>query len=230
MLDYCQFLRSQIPDRIKPRNTPGDPTPVNYGQKEQFIEEEEEFQLNDAEINQLQVLVGQYGWYAKQIAHDMLPHVSILSTHQSKPSKRTKPSMEAIQGYLKRWGNQKLRFYASDMILTMIADASLGTEVTKDGNHRSRGAVFCYLGTKNPYIINGPIMVHTGILPGVPISAAEAEILNNIESGQAGIYIRQILDDLGYKQPTTLILTDNLCVKGYAEDTIKGTKLRHIDR
>ena len=73
-------------------------------------------------------------------------------------------------------------------------------------------------------------MVHTGVLPGLPLSAAESEIINNVESGQAGIYIRRVLDDLGYKQPTTIILTDNLCSQGYANDTIKGTKLRHIDR
>ena len=138
--------------------------------------------------------------------------------------------MEAIQGYLKKWGRQKLRYWASDMILHIMADASHGTEITKEGKHRSRGAYFMYLGTKDPSYINAPILVHTGILPGIPASAAEAEINSNFESGKAGQYIRTMLDDMGYRQPTTIIFTDNVCAKEYANDTIKGTKLRHIDR
>jgi hypothetical protein len=60
----------------------------------------------------------------------------------AKPNKNTKPSMEAIQGYLKMWGDHKLRYYASSMILHIIADASHGTEITKEGKHRSRDAYY----------------------------------------------------------------------------------------
>ena len=42
--------------------------------------------------------------------------------------------------------------------------------------------------------------------------------------------MRQMLDDMGYRQPTTIIFTDNICAKNYANDTIKGIKLRHMDR
>jgi hypothetical protein len=228
--DYYNLLRSNIPEHIKPRHTPGNPTPINYGQQVQTIEEDEKYELNAADIYELQSLVGKYGWYAKQVAIDLLPHVAILSTHQTKPNKNTKPSMEAIQGYLKMWGEHKLRYYASDMILHIIADASHGTEITKEGKHRSRDAYYAYLGTKDPSYINAPISVHTGIITGIPASAAEAEINSNFNSGKAGLYMRQMLDDMGYKQSTTIIFTDNICAKEYANDTIKGTRLRHIDR
>ena len=74
------------------------------------------------------------------------------------------------------------------------------------------------------------ISVHTGTITVIPASAAEAEINSNFNSGKAGLYMRQMLDDMGYKQSTTIIFTDNICAKEYANDTIKGTKLRHIDR
>ena len=44
------------------------------------------------------------------------------------------------------------------------------------------------------------------------------------------VYVRKVLDDLGYAQPTTVIFTDNVCAIEYSKDAIKGTKLRHIDR
>ena len=87
-----------------------------------------------------------------------------------------------------------------------------------------------YLGTKHPQYINGPVAIHTGILPGVPTSAAEAEICQHFDTGKATVYVRRLLDDLGYAQPTTIIYTDNICSKEYTNDNIKGTKLKHIDR
>ena len=116
------------------------------------------------------------------------------------------------------------------MILTVMSDASLGSEKINNSNHRSRGGYFMYLGTSNPLIINGPVAVHTGILTGVPVSAAEAEIVNHFDTGKATLHTKRILDDLGYPQPATIIFTDNVCSKEYSNDTIKRTKLRHIDR
>ena len=171
-----------------------------------------------------------YVWYAKQMTHDLLTAIAILSTHQSHPTISTEEAIINIQGYLKKWGKQKLRFHASDMILTVMSDASLGSEKENNNSHRSRGGYFMYLGTTDLYAINGPIAVHTGILPGVPVSAAEAEIVQNLDTGKATLYTRRLLDDMGYPQPTTVIFTDNMCSKEYANDTIEGTKLRHIDR
>ena len=230
MPDYEKFLRTQIPESIKARNTPGAPYPIKYGQKQQMMPTDNPVIFTKLQLQRLQTMVGQYGWYAKQVAHDLLTSVSILATHQSNPTTETQKAMDDIQGYLKRWGKQTLRYYASDMILTVMSDASLGTEKTKNGNHRSRGAYYMYLGTKDPHIVNGPISIHTGILPGLPTSAAEAEIVNHFESGKATIYARKVLDDMGYAQPTTVIFTDNICSKEYTNDAIKGTKLRHIDR
>jgi hypothetical protein len=228
--DYEIFLRQQIPTDTKPRSTPGTPFPIIYGQKQQQVHQDEKITFTTQQLHNLQTLVGQYGWYAKQVAHDMMTAVAILSTHQSNPTTKTEDAMKCLQGYLKKWGKQKVRFYASSMILTVMSDASLGSEKVNNDKHRSRGAYIMYLGTTDPQYINGPISIHTGILPGVPASAAEAEICQHFDTGKATIYTRRVLDDLGYAQPTTIILTDNICSKEYTNDNIKGTKLKHIDR
>ena len=79
-------------------------------------------------------------------------------------------------------------------------------------------------------IINGPVALHTGQLAGVLESTAEAEIVNHFDTGEATLYAKRILDDLGHPQPATIIFTDNVCSKEHSNDTIKGTKLRHFDR
>jgi hypothetical protein len=43
------------------------------------------------------------------------------------------------------------------------------------------------------------VSVHTGTITGIPASAAEAEINSNFNSGKTGLYMRQMLDDMGYK-------------------------------
>ena len=52
------------------------------------------------------------------------------------------------------------------------------------------------------------ISVHTGTITVIPASAAEAEINSNFNSGKAGLYMRQMLDDMGYKQSFILLLLD----------------------
>ena len=48
------------------------------------------------------------------------------------------------------------------------------------------------------------VSVHTGTITGIPASAAEAEINSNFNSGKTGLYMRQMLDDMGYKSHLTL--------------------------
>ena len=57
---------SNISEHIKPRNTLGNSIPSNYGQQVQTIEEDEKYELNAANIHELQSLVRKYGWYVKK--------------------------------------------------------------------------------------------------------------------------------------------------------------------
>lgn len=228
MDDYYKKIIAQIPSTVSPCSTPGLPFNIKYGQKEQYvIETPDNITLTPEQKKFLQKFVGEILWYSNAVAHDILTAVSKLSSHQSNPTPQTFPlTVERIQGYLKTYGNHKIQFQASDMVLHIMSDASFDA----DPQSKSRGGCFLWIGNKKPDLINGPISCHSKLLPGVPQSAAAAEIVQHVESGKHGIYARRILRCMGYTQPPTIILADNLCSIDYAHDNTKGRTLKTLAR
>jgi hypothetical protein len=60
-------------------------------------------------------------------------------------------------------------------------------------------------------------------------SVGETEYVACFLTGQHGAGFRQVLEDLGYPQPATYILTDNECAEGIANDTIKPKRTKGIE-
>ena len=228
MNDYYQKLASQLPTHIKPCSTPGVPFNIKYGSKQQFaIDTPTDVKLSPEQLKFLQKFVGEVLWYSNAVAHDILTAISKLSAHQTTPTKDTFPfTVERIQGYLKKYGNHKIVFQASDMKLHIMSDASFDAEPKS----RSRGGCFMWIGNNQPTLINGPVFCQSKLLPGVPQSAAAAEISQHVESGKMGIYARRILRCLGYPQSPTIILADNLCSIDFAHNNTKGRTLKTIAR
>jgi hypothetical protein len=60
-------------------------------------------------------------------------------------------------------------------------------------------------------------------------SAAEAEVGGLFINGQTACPLRTTLEELGHPQPATIIVTDNACAKGIADDTVKQKRSKAID-
>jgi hypothetical protein len=60
-------------------------------------------------------------------------------------------------------------------------------------------------------------------------SAAEAEVGGLFINGQAACPLRTTLTKLGHHQPPTIIVTDNECAQGIANDTVKQKRSKAID-
>ena len=169
----------------------------------------------------LQKFIGEAIWYSK-VAVETSVAISKLATQVKSPTVDTIDFYHFLQGYFKRWGNHTITYSKSKMVLHAFSDASFDGE-TKS---RSRGGCVLFLGNEEPNIINGPIAVITNILPGVPKSAAEAEIEQHFETGDYTNQSRNILEAIGYKQHTNIILADNMCSIDYANDQTKGKRLK----
>lgn len=187
MDDYYAKIASKLPDNIPLSHIPGLPFNIKYGAKEQFeLILPESVILEPAQRSFLQKFIGEILWYSNAVAHDILTAVSKLSSQQSHPTSDTLPlTVTKIQSYLKQYGNHKIQFHASDMILHLMSDASFDSEA----GSRSRGGLFAWCGNKQPNLINGPIACQSKILPGVPQSAAAAEISQHTETGKTGILL-----------------------------------------
>jgi hypothetical protein len=112
------------------------------------------------------------------------------------------------------------------MILHVHSNASYLSE--PKACSRVGGFFFLADGTKNP-AINGPIHVNSQIMQNVMASAAEAEVGGLFINAQTACPLRQTLEELGHPQPGTVIVTDNACAKGIAEETVKQKRSKAID-
>ena len=77
--------------------------------------------------------------------------------------------------------------------------------------------------------INGAVHVFSSIIPCIVSSAGEAEYAALFAGGQHAASLRTILSDLGHPQPPTIIMCDNTCAIGIANDSIKQKRSTAID-
>ena len=87
-----------------------------------------------------------------------------------------------------------------------------------------------YIGNKDqPTHINGTVSAVSNTIDVVVSSAFEAEYGAVFIIAQVGVWIRTILNALGYPQPPSIILCDNECAVGIANDATKLRKGKAID-
>ena len=80
------------------------------------------------------------------------------------------------------------------------ADATWGA----DRQHRRSTSGIAFL------LAGGIIYYRTRIQPVIPLSSTEAELYSMTEAGKAALYIRSILEEMGYQQQVpTIIQADN---------------------
>ena len=83
--------------------------------------------------------------------------------------------------------------------------------------------------TKHNQFVNGPLQANSSIIPTVCTSASEAEYAALYKTGQLALWLRIILEELGYPQPPTIIFCDNAVATGIANDSVKLKHSKTID-
>jgi hypothetical protein len=78
-------------------------------------------------------------------------------------------------------------------------------------------------------LTNGAILIISKVLKHVMSSAAEAEIGTVFINAKEGAVLRTTLDELGHKQPTTPMETENTYATGYINGTIKQKRTKAMD-
>jgi hypothetical protein len=182
--------------------------------------------LNPTEIKRLQEVIGTLLYYARAVDNTMLVALSTLAAAQTKGTEQTAEACTKLLNYAATHPNAVVRYKASDMILHIHSDASYLSE--PQARSRVGGFFFLGNGTENPPI-NGAIQVISQIMNNVLASAAEAEVGGLFINGQAACPIRTTLTELGHQQPPTIMVTDNECARGIANETVKQKRSKAID-
>ena len=183
-------------------------------------------------IRNVQSIVGTFLYYARAVDNTLHVTLNDLGTVQSKPTKTTTYKTDMLLDYLATNPNAKLRFFAGNMILRADSDAAY---LILPGA-KSCYAGYFYLESKNNPLnynktpFNAPVLVESKIIKHVVCSAAEAECAGLFYNGQTIVHLRNILEEMGHKQPPTKMRTDNKSAHSFVHGTMKLRRSKTWDK
>ena len=178
-------------------------TPV-YGQHVQYATNDASPPLDKPTTQRVQAITGTFLYYARAVDPTILPALNEIAGSQAQPTVVTGKACDHLLDYLATHPDVIIRYYASDMILYIIADAAYLVLPRA----RSRCAGLFLLGNRSSTDppqpqTNGPVHVLCKTLRSVQASASEAETGGLFVTAQEAIPIITALTEMGHPQPST---------------------------
>ena len=161
----------------------------------------------------------------RAIDSPILPELGTLASQQQAPTHNTLKRVNDLLQYLATYPWETLRYYQSNMNLSIESDASFLSEPSA----RSRFASHFSFPTSNKHITQNPCHVESAIIPFVVTSSAEAELVAIYNNIKLWLYIIHLLERLNHPQPTVPIITDSMVAKGLVTATMKPKKSKFLN-
>ena len=179
--------------------------------------------LSPQETSYVQSMVGTFLHYARAIDSIMLPAPNQIGSQQSLPTELVLEKLQRLMDYANTYPNAYVRFYASDMQLTVDTDATF--LVLPKARSRITGYFRLIKNPPSPtYTDNGAILIEYRTLRSVVTSAAEAETHGVFHNAKAGLPIQNLLQSMDNPQKLFLIKTDNPTSDGYVNKNMQMKK------
>jgi len=217
----------------KPQDSPYPYAEPQYGAKVQYTDTPDESRpMDKKETKTLQEIIGTFLYYARAVDLTMLPALGTLASAQTEGTEETLKAVTHFLNYAATHPEAYVRFKKSKMILHGHSD---GSHLSEKKSRSRVGGFFWLNGEDNtdPEAplpeLNGAVHVVCQILKMVTASAAETETAGCFVNGQEACPIRVALNEMGWKQPTTPITTDNSCAEGIINETVKQKRSKAID-
>ena len=157
----------------------------------------------------------------------LLVSLNTILRQQSNPTRQTVATINQILNYVATNPEATIMYTPSDMILKAHTDVSYLSEP----GAKSRFGGHFYMGKRPARSIttNGPVLNTASILRNIVSSAAEAEYGGMFMNARAALPLQQALIEMGYKQPTTPMQSDNDTTTGIANEIMKQKHSKKID-
>ncbi|EJK53767.1 hypothetical protein THAOC_26721 [Thalassiosira oceanica] len=211
----------------KRQDSPHPHVAPNYGAKQQFASgPDSSAPLDKDGIRFIQQVIGKFLYLARGVDSTIFVALSSLSSQQAKPTETTMKRARQLLDYLATQEEAILTYSASDMILAVHSDAGYLNE--DNARSRAGGHFFLSSNTVHPPN-NGAILTVAKIIKNVMSSAAEAELGALYIMAREAVWIRIILERMGYKQPPTPIQTDNATAEGVINHKVQPKQTKAMD-
>ena len=146
----------------------------------------------------IQEVVGTLLYYSRAVDCTMLAALGSIATQQANPTERTKAKIKQLLDYAATHPDAIVTYRASEMVLAGHSDASYLSETKA----RSRAGGHFFMDSDTTYPNNnGAVLTIAQIIKAVMSSAAEAELGALYINCREAIPARQLLEEMGHKQP-----------------------------
>ena len=229
MPGYVGKARQEFGHKMPTRrqDSPYPHTPPNYGAKQQFSQAPDESPLLDADGKKfIQQVSGKFLYLGRAVDSTLLTPLSAIASKQAAPTEYTMERAMQLLDYLASQEEAIITYHASDMILAVHSDAGYLNE--SQARSRAGGHFFLSSDVDNP-ANNGAILNIAQIIKSVMSSAAEAELGALYINAREAVAIRNILNEIGHKQPPTPIQTDNSTAEGIINKKVQPKRTKAME-
>ena len=211
----------------KPQHQPHPHTERTYGATVQYAQAQDESPLLEpGEKSHIQQVLGVFLYYGRAVDSTILVALSAIASAQATPTTKTMGLIKIILDYVATNPDAILTYEKSDMVLAVHSDASYLSE--PKARSRVGGHFFMSADTDDPPN-NGAVLNISKIILSVMSSAAEAELAALYVNAREAVPMRQLLEEMGHKQPRTPMQTDNSTALGVVTNNIQPRRTKAMD-
>jgi hypothetical protein len=215
------------PPPNKPQMQPHPHTLPTYGTTIQFAKQINQTPLaTKVQQKYIQQVIGIILYYGQAVDSTLLVALSSLASAQAAPTEHTLKLVKWLLDYASSNPDAILTYKISDMILAMHSNASYLSKA--NARSQAGGYFFCSTNVDN-LPNNGAILNISKILKAVMSSAAKAELGALYINACEAVPMRQLLTEMGQKQPKTPIQTDNTTAFGVINNNIQPQRTKAMD-
>ena len=209
------------------QDSPHPAKPIRYGAREQFAEAADNSPLlGKVGKKFIQKVNGKFLYMGRAVDPTILTALSALASQQAAPTETTMKQAKQLLDYLATQEEAVLTFRASNMVLALHSDASYLSE----REARSRAGGHFFLSANDPIPTNnGAILTTAQVIKHVMSSAAEAELGALYINARHAVHIRNVLEEMGHKQPPTPVQVDNSTAVAIVNNKILPKALKAMD-
>ena len=180
---------------------------IKYGAKTQYATAQSTLpQLDKHGKKSIQQVCGKFLFLGQAVDSTLLCPISAIASQAAKPTKDTMKQTLQLLDYIATQEEAFLTYSASDMKLAVHSDASYLSEprvCSRTGGH-------FFLSNEATIPANNGIMLNIAhIIKTFMTSVTKAELAALYVMAQEAVYIRIVLTEMGHKQPSTPLQTDN---------------------
>lgn len=167
-------------------------------------------------------IIGKLMFTSNTVRPDIATATSILSQFNMDPRRIHLDKAYGVLSYLKRTQDWCLTYGKADPRVDMFINGYTDADWENDPDRKSKTGYAFYLG-------NSLIEWRSTKKKTIATSTTEAELMAATEAAKEAIYLKDLLAEMGFKQPSVLLREDNTGVLSNMRDGQFHARTKHID-